>query len=192
MAEDKVQHRTDVASNGSGEPETEEDRVEALWRGHDFTVKVNGRWCLDGFIKWYLHAFEILRARDPNTYRQFPPRLCDPLVIALMHGIPPEEFGVTTLEDRMNNLVSRLEKLFQGETMPGLTPTQEMLLRAASETEPLTGESLAAEAKVTVNSNTRNCLASLVKLGLLHKVSRGYVKSPRGQNVMTNVRIDSQ
>ncbi len=92
----------------------------------------------------------------------------------------------------MDNLVSRLEKLFQGETMPGLTPTQEMLLRAASETEPLTGESLAAKAKVTVNSNTRNCLASLVKLGLLHKVSGGYVKSPKGQNVMTNVRLDSQ
>lgn len=131
----------------SGNEDTELGRAVASWRGHEFIVKRNGKWCLDGFFKWHIHGWEIVRARDPNAPSQPPSYLFDPAWIARMYRIPEEELGIVKAPEvlevldgtvrKLDGAVARLEKLLTNDITLGLSDTQEMLLRAASETEPL-------------------------------------------------------
>lgn len=69
--------------------------------------------------------------------------------------------------------------MFRFDPATQLSDREEMLLRAASDTEPLVGKEIARRAQVPHDSNARTSLSLLVKLGLLAKTGKGYLRAHR-------------
>lgn len=66
--------------------------VKKRWEGFEHTIRINGKWRLEGFVTLITHQHELLRCVDPSL-PLIPAHLFEPKVIAFMFGIPPEELG---------------------------------------------------------------------------------------------------
>jgi hypothetical protein len=80
------------------QPGSELDQVLKRWEGHDFTVKISGRWRLNGFIDFFQNMLEISHAVDPSIDPRLPVQCYDPKYIAQFFRIPLEE--LVRLEDK--------------------------------------------------------------------------------------------
>jgi hypothetical protein len=77
----------------SKSPTPEYLAVMQRWEGFSHTVRINGKWRLQGFITWLMHSPELCRCVDPSL-PPFPAlHLFTPKVIAHLLSIPPEEVG---------------------------------------------------------------------------------------------------
>lgn len=63
------------------------------WKGFDFTVKRNGQWLLEGFVNYFQHVHDIIRALDPSTPEQLPPQCFDTESIAAFFRLPDDAFA---------------------------------------------------------------------------------------------------
>jgi hypothetical protein len=107
----------------NAESGTQLDAVRTRWDGFEHSVQQNGDWKLEGFITYFQHCHEMMRAIDPSLPSTLPPRCFDPAWIAEVFGIPVEELGVT-----------KLEPTFQDETP--LQQVAEALMRIADHVSP--------------------------------------------------------
>jgi hypothetical protein len=99
MSEDEFQMKPKVIIKRIGEqfrtgdPDSPVNQVIARWKGHDFTVKVNGQWRLEGFIDYFRWWNDLACAVDSTQPRSLPPQCFDPIGIARLFGLPVEEFA---------------------------------------------------------------------------------------------------
>ena len=77
----------------SKSPTPEYEAVKERWEGFEHTVRINGKWRLEGFVTWITYQHELLRCVDPSLPPSPRPHLFEPKVIAFMFGIPPEDLG---------------------------------------------------------------------------------------------------
>jgi hypothetical protein len=77
----------------SGDPESPLNQAVANWKGHDFSVKVNGHWRLEGFIDFFRSINDLMCAVDPAQPPSLPPQCFDPIGIARLFGLPVDEFA---------------------------------------------------------------------------------------------------
>jgi hypothetical protein len=190
MTGDKIRnHNHRVSSSDEGCTEA----------GHrpGFTVRINGKLRIQGYIELLIDGYEQARELNPDLPLQCPAEYLDPFYVARMFGIPLSELGMSETNYKLQSLESLIRRLESGEgdmssnvsrntsgiAYHELSDAQQLLLEAASETEPCVGEELAKRAGIDVNSHIRGCLSTLVKLRLLRKASHGYV---RERNVTTS------
>jgi hypothetical protein len=83
----------------NAEPGSQLDAVRSRWDGFEHSVQQNGDWKLEGFITYFQHCHEMMRAIDPSLPSTLPARCFDPTRIAGFFGIPVEEFGVESTSD---------------------------------------------------------------------------------------------
>ncbi len=77
----------------SGKPNSSVNQTIARWKGHQYIVKVNGQWQLEGFIDYLRWWNDLACAVDPSRPRAIPPHCFHPLGIASLFGLPVEEFA---------------------------------------------------------------------------------------------------
>jgi excisionase family DNA binding protein len=76
-------------------PDNHVQAVLARWQDHDFTVRVNGKWRLEGFINFFQSVQELVAAVDGTTPPGLPPQCLDPVQIARFFRIPLDEFAAS-------------------------------------------------------------------------------------------------
>lgn len=86
-------HELERIAEAMKNPDPHLQVVLARWQGHDFTVRVNGKWRLEGFISYFKAVQEIVAAVDGTTSPGLPPQCLDPVQIARFFRIPLEEFA---------------------------------------------------------------------------------------------------
>ncbi len=76
-----------------GEADTAVSTVLTRWQDHEIVVQRDGKWLLEGFITLFKREREILHAIDPSFSPDLPPHLLDPVQIAHLFSLPPEELN---------------------------------------------------------------------------------------------------
>ena len=112
---------------------SELDLILEKWKGFQHTVKENETWKLEGFISWFQHNYEIMRAIEPSLPPALPQHCVDPDSIARFFGIPvvdlapwlakeKSDFGDqvesshTLIMDQLNNVIAKIDNLGQSNT----------------------------------------------------------------------------
>jgi len=118
---------TEALSNA--EPGSEIDNVQNRWNGFEHSVQQSSKWKLEGFITYFQHCHEMMRAIDPSLPSTLPARCFDPAWVAKVFGIPVEDFGVESTSGKTKD-----ESAFYDETP--LQQVAEALTRIADHVAP--------------------------------------------------------
>ena len=111
------------------ESESSIDTVRSRWDGFEHSVQQNGEWKLEGFITYFQHCHEMMRAIDPSLPSTLPSRCFDPAWLAGVFGISVEEFGVESISGETNE-----QSVIHDETP--LQQVAEALMRIADHVAP--------------------------------------------------------
>lgn len=132
----------------SKSPTPEYKAVMQRWEGFEHTVRINGKWRLEGFVTWITYQHELLRCVDPSLPPIPRPHLFEPKLIAFMFEIPLEELGC------------RSGKI----GMPGRPTTTRDLAEFANDRRPrLTWKEIATEWKRLHSQETREITPDKMK-----------------------------
>jgi hypothetical protein len=184
----------------SGDPESPVNQAIKKWEGHDFTVKVNDQWRLEGFIEFFMSMNDLLCAADPTWPRSLKPQCFDPVGIARLCGFPVEEFAqflpptdsyviggigeVKSAVEQLTDSVKAVLPIVQEATSLNpnrLSDNKRSLYEAASETGPMIGKEICRRASIKYGGYARGLLTDLVEAGFLRKVRGGYQRVSEGQ-----------
>jgi hypothetical protein len=88
-------HRLDRIAEALKNPDSQLQAVLARWQDHDFTVRVDGKWRLEGFINFFQSVVETLAAVDGAQPPPLPSQCLDPVQIARFFRIPLDEFAAS-------------------------------------------------------------------------------------------------
>ena len=185
----------------TGDPDSPVNQVIARWKGHDFTVKFNGQWRLEGFVDYFRWWNDLACAVDLTQPRSLPPQCFDPIGIARLFGLPVEEFvrylpnvnrhvidglgrvesAVRHLSDGVNAALPLLE-MSVGPDPSSFSKSKRSLYEAASDSTPLDARKLCGRCKLKYSSYTRRLLADLAAEGRLKRVRCGYLRVRTRQN----------
>lgn len=174
------------------EPDEKVAAVLDKWKNFRPTLKINGKWVLEGFVNLFQMHHELARAVDPNCSESLPSRCFSPREIAKFFRLPSDAFAEQELEDpedtvRMltetHELVCEIhQSLVRSplERLKTLTPIERDLYEAAMEDKPMGAVELCHKTRIhDPDSRAKGALANLVKCGLLRKIraKNGYVKA---------------
>ena len=176
----------------SEDPDSAVKEIIAKWRQHEFILKVNDEWQLEGFIMWFKYWQELACAVDPSLPKHLTPQCFDPIGIAKLFGFAVEEFTefLPDVDGHVVEEVSRLSRALEKampviEAASVLDPEQlsnspRLLYAATDDAEALSAKMLCRQAGLRHSGYTRGLISQLVKDGFLRKVPGGYVRAPSG------------